>query len=153
MSRASSPNAEATFKSGLSDPGARTSITTSGRSPSKRTRAVANSPPVCNGSSGAVSNGPPAEDLSLNGLANAVAEDEETQKGIQSIKAMMQRRPFKHRTQVEYYALPGGVKVCGTQPSWRCLAPRSLLEGKLRCRLGRRVLMLHGSPLHRLSAP
>ena len=81
--RASSPDAEMAFKSGLSDPGAKTSITITGRSPSKHSRAVGNSP-----------SGPG-----------------ESNEGATALAKMMQRRPFKHKTQVEFYALPAGVKV------------------------------------------
>jgi len=104
--RASSPDAETDFKSGLSDPGTKTSITVTGRSPSKLSRAPANGPSTSNGSTRAVSNGPLPRH-SLNGLASAVEADEE----IQNIRAMIRRLPFKHKSQVEYYALPPGVKV------------------------------------------
>ncbi|KAA6424010.1 MAG: enhancer of isoform C [Trebouxia sp. A1-2] len=99
-SRGSSPNAETTFKSGLSDPGAKTSITITGRSPSKLSRAGAN------GHSGAASGSPEAA-RSLNGLVTAVEDDQE----IQNIRALMRRPPFRHKTQLEYYALPAGVKA------------------------------------------
>ena len=123
-SRGSSPNAETTFKSGLSDPGAKTSITITGRSPSQLSRAAANCPPGvganglaeasangdagagANGHAGAASGGPEALQ-SLNGLVTAVEDDQE----IQNIRAMMRRPPFRHKAQLEYYALPAGIKV------------------------------------------
>ena len=120
----SSPNAETTFKSALSDPGAKTSITITGRSPSKLSRAAANSPPGAgandlaeasangdagagaDGHSGAASRGPETTQ-SLHGLVTAVEDDQE----IQNIRAIMRRQPFRHKTQLEYYALPAGIKV------------------------------------------
>ncbi|KAL0019631.1 hypothetical protein WJX77_005620 [Trebouxia sp. C0004] len=128
-SRGSSPNAEITFKSGLSDSGAKTSITITGRSPSKLSRAAAggscraaaNGPSGAganglaeasdagagaNGHSGAASGGPEAA-RSLNGLVTAVEDDQE----IQNIRALMRRQPFRHKTQLEYYALPAGIKA------------------------------------------
>ncbi len=44
---------------------------------------------------------------SLNGLVTAVEDDQE----IQNIRALMRRQPFRHKTQLEYYALPAGIKV------------------------------------------
>lgn len=59
-----------------------------------------------NGHSGAASGSPEAA-RSLNGLVTAVEDDQE----IQNIRALMRRPPFRHKTQLEYYALPAGVKV------------------------------------------
>lgn len=120
--RASSPNAETAFKSGLSDPGAKTSITITGRSPSKLSRAAAKSPDeaTANGLGGAAPNGPVAEQ-SLNGLVTALEDDQE----IQNIRAMMRRQPFRHKTQLEYYALPAAVKVQRLPP---CKAVKPVVQ-------------------------
>ena len=96
--RASSPDAEMAFKSGLSDPGAKTSITNTGRSPSKHSRAVGNSP--------LNSTGQPTR-----AAGNSPSGPGESNEGATALAKMMQRRPFKHKTQVEFYALPAGVKV------------------------------------------
>ena len=96
--RASSPDAEMAFKSGLSDPGAKTSITITGRSPSKHSRAVGNSP--------LNSTGQPTR-----AAGNSPSGPGESNEGATALAKMMQRRPFKHKTQVEFYALPAGVKV------------------------------------------
>ena len=61
---------------------------------------------VANGLGGAAPNGPVPEQC-LSGLVTALEDDQE----IQNISALMRRPPFRHKTQVEFYALPAAVKV------------------------------------------
>ena len=105
---ASTPNAESAFKDSLSDQGAKTSIAVTGRSPGRAQRAAAKG-----------AGGTAATELSPSGSRprtvssdkRAVASSLEGAEGAVSLRAMMQRQPFRHQPQVEYYALPAGVKV------------------------------------------
>lgn len=111
--RASSPQTESAFKLSLSDQGAKTSITITGRSPSRAQRAAANGPPAepprpPSSPTRAVLGGLDADPSS----SRAAASSPEGNEGALSLRAMMQRRPFKHPAHVEYYAMPPGVKVC-----------------------------------------
>lgn len=113
QSRASSPQTESAFKLSLSDPGARTSITITGRSPSRAQRAAAKAPSADppqppSSPTRAVLGGLDADPTS----SRAVASIPEGNEGALRLRTMMQRRPFKHSTHVEYYAMPPGIKVC-----------------------------------------
>ena len=110
--RASSPHTESVFRHSLSDQGAKTSIANTGRSPTRAQRAAALGP--------AASDPPPPSSPSravLGGLGTeeagrrAVASNLEGCEGAMSLRAIMQRRPFRQRPHVEYYAMPPGVKV------------------------------------------
>ena len=111
--RASSPHTESAFRHSLSDQGAKTSIATTGRSPTRAQR-VAALGPAASGSS------PPSSPIRavLGGLGTedagrrAVASNLEGCDGAMSLRAMMHRCPFRQRPHVEYYAMLPGVKVC-----------------------------------------
>lgn len=111
--RASSPHTESAFRHSLSDQGAKTSIATTGRSPTRAQRAAALGP-AANGPSSPSS--PVRADLGGLGAEDAgrraVASTLEGCEGAMSLRAMMHRQPFRHRPHVEYYAMPPGVKVC-----------------------------------------
>lgn len=112
QSRASSPQTESAFKHSLSDQGAKTSITITGRSPSRAQRAAANGPPA-NAAQPPIS--PTAQNGGLDADpagSRAVASSPEGNEGALRLKSMMQRQPFRHGTHLEYYAMPPGVKVC-----------------------------------------
>ncbi|KAL3131285.1 hypothetical protein ABBQ38_000578 [Trebouxia sp. C0009 RCD-2024] len=94
------------------DQGAKTSITITGRSPSRAQRAAANGPPAepprpPSSPTRAVLGGLDADPSS----SRAAASSPEGNEGALSLRAMMQRRPFKHPAHVEYYAMPPGVKA------------------------------------------
>ena len=111
--RASSPHTELAFRHSLSDQGAKTSIATTGRSPTRAQRAAvlgpaASRPLPPSSPIKAVLDGLGAEDAGR----RAVAGNLEGSEGAMSLRAMMQRRPFRQRPHVEYYAMSPGVKVC-----------------------------------------
>ena len=111
--RASSPHTESAFRHSLSDQGAKTSIATTGRSPTRAQRAAA---------LGRAANGPSPPSSPIRAVLGrlgaedadrrAVASTLEGCEGAVSLKAMMQRQPFRHQPHLEYYAMPPGVKVC-----------------------------------------
>lgn len=111
--RASSPHTETAFRNSLSDQGAKTSIAITGRSPTRAQRAAAtgaaaNGPSPPSSPTRAVLGAAGAEDVGTRAVAGSL----EGSDGAMSLKAMMQRPPFRHRRHVEYYAMPPGVKVC-----------------------------------------
>ena len=107
---ASSPQAESAFKLSLSDQGTKTSITITGRSPSRAQRAAANT--LSPGDAPQPPSSPTRAVLGGLDGSRAVVNSPGGHEGALSLRAMMQRRPFKHQTHVEYYAMPAGVKVC-----------------------------------------
>ena len=102
---------EAAFKENLSDQGNKTSITVTGRSPTKPKVALANGavpqqPSLANGHSA-------QQQLAStgNGKAQGRQHHGEEGEGAIMLRNMMKRKPFESKTQVEYYGLPPGVKV------------------------------------------
>lgn len=108
--QASKLELEAAFKENLSDQGNRTSIATTGRSPTKPLRALAN---------GALHD--QASLVKSPAGMQPVAQDSE---GAFALKQMMLRKPFESKTQVEYYGLPPGVKVCYRSTAYSFAAVR-----------------------------
>ena len=102
---------EAAFKENLSDQGNKTSIAVTGRSPIKPKMASANGAVPQQAS---LANGRSAQQqLASTGniMAHGREHEGEESEGAVMLRNMMKRKPFKSKTQVEYYGLPPGVKV------------------------------------------
>ena len=82
-----------------------------GRSPTRAQRLAAKAPAGPAASGPSPPSAPTRVVLDLLDAGTAVASSLAEDEGAMSLRAMMRRQPFRHQSQLEYYALQPGVKV------------------------------------------